>query len=407
MAQKMDKRFLVSFLIVASVFVLATTAVRAEPSLGTITTVQVNSVDIANNPAISVGDNAVIRVDFSSLVNAQNVAVTVELDGNTNSATSESQVFDVESGFVYTKSLSVNVPFDLQNSLSDFATLTVKISGDGYRTETTYDIRVQRQSYSAVIQSVNTPQSVNAGQLFPVNFVLQNQGYNNLEDLYVTASIPALGIEQTSYVGDLVSVECNKDATAQSNYGVNITRNCNQNSIDTASGTVFLQLPWDIKTGTYALEFDVKNGDTTASQTAQVNVANPLSTTGNFIVSDNQLLIVNPTNQVVVYRFVPETTNTVPVTLSENLVAVPAGSSKTITTSVPSGSQNYYVDAFGPDGSLLERINFTTGTSTSGVSPIAIITVILAIIFIVLLVVLIVLIGKKPEKAEEFGESYY
>ena len=47
-------------------------------------------------------------------------------------------------------------------------------------------------------------------------------------------------------------------------------------------------------------------------------------------------------------------------------------------------------------------------TSSTGVSnPVIVLTIILAIIFIVLLIVLIVLIGKKPEKSEEFGESYY
>jgi preprotein translocase subunit SecG len=41
------------------------------------------------------------------------------------------------------------------------------------------------------------------------------------------------------------------------------------------------------------------------------------------------------------------------------------------------------------------------------VNPIVVLTVVLAIIFLVLLVVLIVLIGRKPQKSEEYGESYY
>lgn len=409
MIQKMEKKFLVSFLLAVSVLVLAATAVSATSPLATITNVQVNGVDVAQNPAIVAGDSAIVRVDFSSLVNTQNVAVKVEIQGNRNNVQVETGVFDVESGFVYSKSLSLNVPLNIKDSLSDFVTLTVKISGDnGFRTDATYTLRVQRPSYNADIMSVSVPQNVNAGQLFPVDFVLKNVGYNDLTDLYVTASIPALGITQTSFVGDLVALECNKDATAVSNFGVNITRKCNENSVETTSGRVFIQLPWDAKTGTYALQLTAKNSDTTSSQTVQVNVQNPLSS-GNFIVSGNQMLIVNPTNQVVVYRLVPESTNAVTVSVSDSVVAVPAGSSRTVTvsTSGSTGAQNYFVDVFSADGSLLNRVNFTTTETGNAASPIVVLTIILAIIFIVLLVVLIVLIGKKPEKSEEFGESYY
>ena len=57
---------------------------------------------------------------------------------------------------------------------------------------------------------------------------------------------------------------------------------------------------------------------------------------------------------------------------------------------------------------LAGTVNFS-GTSESQelASPVVVLTVILAIIFLVLLVVMIVLITKKPEKTEEFGESYY
>jgi len=147
----------------------------------------------------------------------------------------------------------------------------------------------------------------------------------------------------------------------------------------------------------------------TSSKTVQVAVENAFSS-GNFIVSGNQLLIVNPTNQVVVYRLVPETTGAVSVSVSESVVAVPAGSSKTVlvdATSNVAGTQTYAVNIFSADGSLLERVEFTTTGNGGAASPIVVLTVILAIIFVVLLVVLIVLIGKKPEKSEEFGESYY
>jgi len=62
---------------------------------------------------------------------------------------------------------------------------------------------------------------------------------------------------------------------------------------------------------------------------------------------------------------------------------------------------------FSLNGELLYVVNMTKSVDSGSSSPIVALTVILAIIFVVLLVVLIVLMGKKPEKSEEFGESYY
>lgn len=404
----MEKKFLVSFLLAVSfLFVIAT--VSAVDQAATITRVEVNGVNVNDNPVVVVGDVVTVRVDFNSLVNTSDMTLKVELQGNKQDSQAETQPFDVETGLTYTRSLQITVPFDLKDSLSDFADLNIRISGSGLKTEADYNVRVQREPYSADILSVSVPQTVNAGQLFPVDIVLKNLGYDNLNDVFVTASIPALGVKSTSFFGDLVSLECNKDATSVDNYGVNITRKCNENNVQTNSGRLFLQLPWNVQSGTYALEVDAENADTSSSQTVKVVISNAFSS-GNFIVSGNQLLIVNPTNQVAVYRLIPETTSAVSVTLSDSVIAVPAGSSKTVTVdgkATVSGTQSYAVDIFSSDGSLVGKANFTTTSGTGAASPIIVLTIILAIIFVVLLVVLIVLIGKKPEKSEEFGESYY
>ncbi len=407
MIHTMEKKFLVSFLLAVSVLLVAVNVSAAAISNSSQWNVEVDGVNVSSNPAIVVGDTVTVRVDFSSLVNASDVTVKAEIEGNKASVNGETASFDVETGPTYTKSLKLEVPFDLKDTLSGDATLTIKIRGSGFVTEKTYTLRVQRTSYDASIKSVSVPQTVKAGELFPVDVVLKNIGYNNLDDLYVTASIPALGVERTSFFGDLVAIECQKGLNATENFGVNVSRKCNEDNMDTVNGRLFLQLPWDVKSGTYALEVTVENSDTTSSKTVQVAIDNAFSS-GNFIVSGNQLLIVNPTNEVAVYRLIPESTNAVSVSLSDNLVAVPAGSSKTVTVSASgAGAQTYAVDVFSADGALLNKVTFATTAEGSGsTSPIVVLTVILAIIFIVLLVVLIVLVGKKPEK-EEFGESYY
>lgn len=400
MIHTMEKKFLVSFLLAVSVLFLAATVSAAGELATAIPQVEVDGIIAspgtvsAGNPAIVVGDSVIIRVEFTSNVSASDVTVEVELEGDKADVRAETRAFDVETGFEYSKSLKLDVPFDLKDTLSEDVTLNIKVSGSGFKTAESFTLRLQRASFDASIKAVSVPQTVNAGENFPVDVVLKNLGYNNLDDLVVTASIPALGLERTAFFGDLVALE---------------SLATDDDDEDTVAGRVFLQLPWDVEAGIYALEVMVENDDMTSSKTVQVAVENAFSS-GNFIVSGNQLLIVNPTNQVVVYRLVPESTGAVSVSVSESVVAVPAGSSKTIlvdATSNVAGTQTYAVNIFSADGSLLKRVEFTTTGNGGTASPIVVLTVILAIIFIVLLVVLIVLIGKKPEKSEEFGESYY
>ena len=406
------KNLLVSFvMLVAAVFLMA--SVTAAP-LATITNVEVDGMPVTTlgpNPSVSVGDVINVRVEFTSLGTTSDVTVKATFEGNKKDTEAITSDFDVETGQAYGKTLRLDVPFDLKDSLSDVATLTIKVKGsDGFVTETSYALRLQRESYSANIISVSVPQTAKAGDTIPVDVVLKNIGYNDLDELFVTAKITALGIERTSFFGDLVAIECDEDLTAVQNYGVAVTRNCNEDDQDTVSGRLFLQVPYSAKSGTYTLELSAENDDTASSKTVQVVVNNAFSS-GNFIASGNQLLLVNPTNEVVVYRIIPESTNTVAVSVSDSLVAVPAGSSKSVTvTAYPSasGTQIYSVNVFTADGKLVDTVGFTaTSEERSTSSPIVVLTIILAIIFVILLVVLMVLIGKKPEKTEEFGESYY
>ncbi len=415
--RKMDmKRILVSFLIVASFVLLTSVAsVSASPIAtgDTFTSVEVDGIQLgaSGNPAITAGESIRVRVEFDAAVNAQDVTLEVELETSDEDPEAETRPFVIESGNSYARTLMLDVPVDLDDELSDFVTLNIEISNDGYSTEESYTLRLQRESYKTDLQSVRVPQTVDAGKTFPVDIVLENIGYNDLEDVYVTASIPALGIERTEFFGDIVAIECDDSYNSEKNYGVDIERKCNEDDEDTVVGKLFLNVPFDAESGLYALDVSVENDDTFSSKTVQVKIDNAFSG-GNFIVSGSQLLIVNPTNDVVVYRLVPVNTASTSVSLSEGLVAVPAGSSKMVSTSASSSlgdTFTYSVNVFSSDGKLVDAVQFTStsdGRNDATSNPIVVLTIILAIIFVVLLVVLIVLIGKKP-KQEDFGESYY
>ena len=407
MSNMNTKIFLVSLLALVSVLFLATTVSAAD---FTAIDVEVDGVDVISSPAIVVGDTVSVRVEFTSNVNASDVTVEVEIEGDKHDSEAQTKSFDVEEGHRYVKTLRLEVPFDLKDDLSGFVSLTVDISGDGYKTQKSYTLRVQRESFNADIKSIGVPQTIKAGDTFSVDVVLKNNGYNDLDDLYVTARISALGLERSAFFGDLVALECDDDDSPLENYGVDIDRKCNEDDEDTLNRRLFLQIPFGVESGIYALEVEVENDDTTSSEVVQVVIDNAFSA-GNFIVSGNDLLIVNPTNDVVVYRLVPESTSQVSVSLDQSLVAVPAGASKMVTVDAKAqtaGTFTYSVNIFDVSGNLVDSVSFTTSeTGRNATSPIVVLTIILAIIFVVLLIVLIVLIGKKPEKAEDFGESYY
>ncbi|MCH8329393.1 MAG: hypothetical protein IIB81_03290, partial [Nanoarchaeota archaeon] len=286
------KNLMVSFLIIVSVLFLATATVSAAPlTVGdSIHTVEVNGVNVDHNPAIVAGETITVWVHFESAVNAGDVTVEVELETDKKDVKVKSRIFDIEENNSYSKTLRLEVPFDLKDELSDFVTLNVEIDGDGFKTEDSFTLRVQRESFNADIKSISVPQTITAGDTLPVDVVLKNIGYNDLDDLFITVSIPALGIERTGFFGDLVALECDDDDSDLDNYGVDdIDRNCNEDDEDTLNRRLFLQVPFTAESGLYTLEVEVENEDTTSSQTVQIEIKNAFSS-GNFIVSGNSLL---------------------------------------------------------------------------------------------------------------------
>ncbi len=417
-----SKNILVSFLTIVSVLCLAVVVSAQDYS---IDAVRIDGVDItASKASMVAGESATVKVYFTSSVTDSDVKVKVSIEGEKADSDSRSETFNVESGQSYRKALSIKAPNDLKDDLSDDITLTVEIDGKNSKVEKEYTLRVQRPTYNAAVKSVSISESVESGETFPVDFVLKNMGYNDLEDLYITASIPALGVEKTSYFGDIVALECDEDDSTLENYGVNITRKCNEDDTDSVSGRLLLKVPYDAKAGIYTLEVKVTNDDTTNSVVKQIVINNDLansviSTSSSKTVATGEdavynLLIVNPTSKLKVYRVITGSSDGISSNVDEAVVAIPAGSSKTVKVTANADTEGEYTF----DVSVLsgEELVSTTalnlkveGSSTSlkTTSPVAVLTVILAIVFLVLLIVLIVLIGKKPTKSEEFGESYY
>jgi hypothetical protein len=423
MREKMNtKKILVSLCTIAiALFLVATvsaTDVAVTPgvpstsslaSLGlasSLTVIEVNGINVVNAPSIIAGETMTVKVQFTANVSATNVRVKATVDGDKVSFDAMSAPFDVEAGHTYKQTLSLEVPSELKDVLSDNVALSVKIWNGDYESEyNDLSLRVQRPSYNPVVKSITTSQTIQAGATIPVDVVLKNLGYNDLNDVYVTVGISALGVEKTSYFGDLVTI---KDCTND---------NCDEK--DTVSGRIFLEVPYTAKAGVYTLEVKVTNDDVESTFVRQVVLTNDLSK--DVIVSSTSktvavgqdaeysLLLLNPTNSLKVYTIVAESKPGVTLSVKDTVIAVPAGSSMTATVTAQAESEgDYTFDVSVLSGeSLVQKVTLDLTAKGKTVNPIVVLTVILAIIFLVLLVVLIVMLGKKPQKSEEFGESYY
>ncbi len=382
---KMDikKQILVSFVVLAGVLFLMGIASAANVHGVSVT---IDDVAATANPAIIAGDSVIARVVFTSDITTSDLKVRLEIEGEKIDVAQTTSPFEVESGKTYVKKLTLKIPNELEDEVSDDALLNLRIwGGDATDFTQSFDVRVQRPSYDVNFMSISTSQTVEAGKILPVDVVVKNVGYNELNNLYITASFPDLGVKKTGYFGDLIPVE-------------------DDDENDFVRARLLLEVPYNVKSGSYSLQVEAKSGSFDAVKSQDVTVKNGLSS--NVFVSGNQIVIANPTSQLLALKFVPETTGNALVTLSESIVVIPAGTSKTITAS-SSGSDSYKVNIFTANGELLDSITVSPSASTSsGGNAVAVLTVILTIVFLVLLVVLIVLITKKPEKSE-LGESYY
>ena len=412
---KMKAKPIFGLLLAVFTVALFASAVSADLNISNVF-VEVDDVPAeAGNVAIVGGDVLPVEVQFTSGQEATDVEVSAWIQGFRSETRVDRDFADLLNGRIYNAKLSVNVPEDLDE---DEATerdlvLVIRIESDEGSFEITRQLKAQRQSHNLDILLVDFDRVTKVDSTLPISVVLKNLGRAEEEDTFVTVSIPELGISKTAFFEDLNPIDvCDDDG------------DCDRS--DSRERRIFLTIPNGVVPGVYDVKVTAKSEDTESTVIKPLSIvgdaiegqvlSNPVSKT--FAVGEKvtyEMILVNTGNKIAVYNLIPQANDALSVELSDTLTTVPAGSSKTVLVKVTAnreGTFNFGVTAVS-DG-FSETADYTAtvqgqrsiGTVTSG-SNIIVLTVVLAIIFVVLLVILIVLLTKRPEKSEEFGESYY
>jgi len=389
-----------------------------------------NTVDYAEIDAIYVDDINVMQTTFAGEVSTTvpvdvyftatadmtDVSVKVFIEGYKSEISETTSRFHIVDESTYVKRFSLTLPSSMDlDDLTEELNLVVRISAKGEESlEVEYPINMQKDLYGLNVLSVETAQTIAAGSSFVLDVVLENNGNEELENIYVKASIPELGIEKKVYFGDLFPQDdCENDDPNEDD-------DCDNE--DTVNKKIYLTAPRNTIPGVYNIEVEAYNYDASTSVAKKVVISGaqagilPTATTKTIAVGEEatfDVVLVNPNDRMVVYSVTPEESTGLIVEIAQPIATVGADSSETVsikvkaTDSAEEGTHVVTVNVNSESG-LVKQVNFTVNVENSVASnAVLILTVVLAIIFVVLLIVLIVLLTKKPAEIEEFGETSY
>lgn len=393
------------FVSMVAMLVFAAFVASNVSAFASITGVTVNGIEGFNTgtAAVFAGETVPVRVIFTANETEHDVRVMARLIGE-NGVSEVTERFDVLAGNTYSRLLNIKMPFDIDPSENLVLVVTVE-SNAHLGSERRINLEVQRDSYLVEILSVDSVEQVKAGQTLALDVVLKNRGSHKAADTYVRATIPELGVSTTAYFSDL--------------YG---TDDADANEDDAVERRMYLNMPRNAAPGIYTIELEAYNSDSSTVRTKRIvvvgagqesRVLSPL-TSKSFAVGEEKtysVTIVNSGDEIKVYDLAISASSGLSVEADDTLVVVPAGSSKVAMLTVSAAEKGDYTFdvTVSSDGELVKKETFAALVegSSQTVNASVVLTVVLAVIFVVLVVVLIVLLTRKPQKSEEFGESYY
>ena len=382
--------------------------------------ISVTTLDIAG---IETGETIPLTITFKAKECAEDVWVKAEIEVDGKGVEDRTGRFDLIEGSWYTKRLAVELPKNLEDRTNDI-TLTITVTDGSKKDRMEYTLRLQRKTYNLGVLDADMSSQTEAGSVVAVDVVIKNWGSQRLEDVFVIAEIPELGISKRTYFGDIdPSDECEdyKDTCKEE---VCYIKNCNFQ--DASERRIYLTIPASASSGVYDVRIEAYNTDSSTTIKKSIKISgkeeatNVLTGTagktldlGEEVTYD--LVIVNSGSSMKVYRLTPEQIKGLIVDV-DPVVTVPADSSRTVrvrvkaTESAEEGTHLVKINVES-DGELIQQAtlsaNVEKGSTAQVANSVVVLTIVLVIIFVVLLIVLIVLLTKRPATMETEETSYY
>jgi hypothetical protein len=243
-----------------------------------IESVEMNGNTVADSETIQVMNGESLDVDFriSALENFDDARLMIFIEGYEHSPiVASTEIFQMVAGKTYFKSLSVNLPADMDTQ----AEYKIRVAGANDLSGITYKeytVYVDTDRHRVdVVDLVMTPSSgVEPGQNIIANVRMKNRGQKNQDSVKVTVQIPELGVSESSYVSNL-----NNDEVA-------------------TSDDMLLFVPEDAAAQEYEVKVSLSydDGYTSSSKSYALNVLSPrVASEKNLLVSfkNNANLVAN------------------------------------------------------------------------------------------------------------------
>ena len=186
------KNFVGLFVLAISLLFLVS-SVSAQ-TFATINYVEADSVFLVKDSVFGVeaGQTLDLRVVFMALADEENVRVTARVLGEPG-LYEATERFDVLSDRTYSKMLRLDLPSDIdrdENFILEVRVESQSLIGDELRAT----FEVQRKNYALEFLSVESPSRISAGEVLPIEVIVEIRGRHVAEDTFVIASIQALRI---------------------------------------------------------------------------------------------------------------------------------------------------------------------------------------------------------------------
>jgi hypothetical protein len=266
---KTNKLF--GFIVATVIALLAISTVAAGTLNVNVNSVEANDVVLGSGVTLAgaASETLPVQVQFKANADLQDLRVKVWVEGYKSDVSSSTARFDVLNGSTYVKKVSLALPSVTEmDDVNEGLTLYVSVADKNDEVQNSYQVELQRDSYSLNVLSVDLASKASAGEIIAIDVVLKNTGSREAEDTFVTAAIPELGIAKKAYFGDLTSQD---DADADKE--------------DARERRVYLVIPADAKTGDYSVEVKATNYDTTASVRKVISITGLTNATSNSTVT--------------------------------------------------------------------------------------------------------------------------